>query len=364
MTLHTTAAHLRAATRMFSGIVERHATIPVLSMVLVSGNRMVATNLDTEVQVVIPATGSPELNSAIDWRRLTRLAAVLEAEEDVSITDEDGLATVRVEDDEFRIPSLPAGDFPSFSEIVGPETAVGNVNLSDLIRRVLFAVSTEETRYYLNGIAIVQPEAGDPLICATDGHRLAMIKLPFAIEGAAGRIIPRPVAKWMASRNLEPARIAFSSEKPLMRVTYDGGLIVSTKLIDGNYPDIFRVIPTDPAAVFTVDRLAMLKALRRLMAVSAPSGVGCVKLERADQGLTLSMTQAEARAKVTLAAEIGSAPAEPWETGFNPFYLCDALSVFRGDAVTFASDGMSASGPMLLTCENDPLQIVQMPMQV
>jgi DNA polymerase III subunit beta len=364
MMMQTTGAHLRAATRMLSGIVDTRPTVPILSTIRIEGDEVTATDLDIEVVAKMPVTGRSTLKAAIDWRALTRLSALLGADEDVSVDEVDGLARLSFNGAEYRIPSAPALAFPSFGPVEGPQTRIGNVGLAGMMGRVLFAVSTEMTRYYLNGVAIVARDGEAPMLCATDGHRMAALPLPFVIDGGIGAIIPHRLARWIAARGVEPERITFADGMPRLRLDYPGGLRVSAKLIDGTFPDVFRVIPTNAEPLLSVDRRSVLRVLRRIIAIdSSRARYTPVKIEAGDGGIVLSSKSADFSAREHVPAEVHR--SGPWSIGVNPFYLRDAVSRLSGDRLNLAAvPGSEGGSPAVLTSDDDPMMILQMPMRV
>jgi len=231
------------------------------------------------------------------------------------------------------------------------------------MRRVLFSMSREETRYYLNGVAILVDPQGQALVAATDGHRLATCPVGAAPAGSAGSIIPSPIAGWLGRQGQEPDACTFDPGRARVRVELPG-MVLSAKLIDGTYPDIFRVIPQGARPAFAVERHRVLRALRRIRAFS-PSCFKGVRLVAEGGHLTVTMSDAgegcTARETVPLAS---GAAAGRFEAGYNVGYLCSALGALQGDLVTFSAAEAASSAPTVLTADGDPLRVVQMPMRV
>lgn len=363
MTIQTTAASLNSALRAVSPVVERHATIPILATVRFGDGKVSANNLDMQAEVLLPEVGRGNGAFCAGFHSLAALAKHTAPAEAVTLSEDDHVVTVTFNGSDYGIPSLPASDFPEFRKVDGARTLIGNAGLVDAMRRIRFAVSTEETRYYLNGVAIINDHDGKPVAVATDGYRLALTPLAYEIEGAPGRIIPRRVVDYLCARKGEPEAITFA-DQPYIKVEY-AGLTLSAKTIDGTYPDVFRIIPADATPVFSVDRHKLIPVLRRMESVFARRE-RAVKLTIVDGELAMSVTHPDygsGRERLPVECEPGIAA----ETGFNISYLIEALSAFRGDRVTFAVAGLAselAGNPCLMTCADDALRIVLMPMRM
>ena len=375
MKVETTAGQLRAGLRLFRGIIGSRNTIPVLGMVRLADGRLTGTDLDTELSVALPTIGAMEGQAAIDWRGLSALAGFVDADDQLTINEAEGLTTVAFNGSEYRMASLPASDFPEFPAIEGATTASGNLGLVAAMRRVCFAIHTEETRYYLNGVALVEKPATEDgsqsraFVVATDGARLAMMPIGAMPAGAAGAIIPSEVVHWLCATKAEPERCVFSGmtageegyRHPAASFEF-AGMRLSAKLIDGTYPDIFRVIPRDPKPVFSADRRQMLRVLARMAAFTGKQ-FRAVKLIGSDV-LVLSMNVDGNSASERLEIERAQDGGAPFEVGYNVSYLIDALGALTGERVTFAADDGPTSAPALITADGDDLRIVQMPMRV
>lgn len=359
MKIQTTAGQLNAALRQMAGIVGRRNTIPVLSTVKFDGGRLIGTSLDIEAAVALPTIGNAEGSAAIDFFGLSALAAHIDAAEPVTVAEEDGVAKVSFNGSVYQMASYPASEFPLFGEIEGVRSATGNLGLVAAMRRIRFAMSTEETRYYLNGVAILNSPDGQPIIAAADGHRLAYMPLDGAPEEAFGAIIWQPTVHLLARQKAEPTAVWFDRDRHRAKFDFPG-LTLSAKLIDGAYPDIFRVIPRDARPVFSVDRRRFLAVAKRMRSFSQTREG--VKLIGKHDCLALELNAFGQRAAEHLDWH-GDAP-EPFECGYNLGYLISALAELSGDVVTFSADGGLAGAPVILGCEGDPLCIVQMPMRV
>ncbi len=348
--------------------VDSRATIPILANVLITaaGGRvhLTATNLDMVVTTSIVADCNLAGSVTLPGRMLHQILAKLPDGAAVSLTLDPATSRVTVAAGRarFQLPTLPAADFPSIS---GPDDTAHHFTLpgdrlAALLARPTFAMSREETRYYLQGVYL--HALSDHLAAvATDGHRLARTCLPLP-DGAAGLpavIVPRDTV--MTVLKLKPegdVAIAVSATK----VSFAwGDTRIVTKLIDGTYPDYERVIPrADQPVTANVDRKAMAASLDRVMAVSTEK-TRAVKLT-IGAGITISATgadQGQAEDQLDLANHNGP----QLEIGFNGKYLLEALDALAGDTIRFHGD--SAGSPALLTDpDSQDILVVVMPMRV
>lgn len=363
MRLETTAGHLRSALSAFRGVVERRNTIPVLSMVKFADGRMCATNLDIELSLSLPTVGRHAGEAAIDYFALAGLAGHIPADDAVTIEDDSGMATLAFNGSSYRMAALPAGDFPHMNDAEGPTVHVGNLGLAAAMRRVAFAISTEETRYYLNGTAFVTDSDGQSYLAATTGHMLALVPIDDLPEGAAGKIMPRDLVRYLCRAASEPETLTFDATRPLCRIGMQGGTTILAKTIDGTFPDVFRVIPKDASPGLTVDRAHLIRVLRRMIAFASQKGRP-VKLTAKAGALDLQMTEGVSGRLAQETMPAVETAAGGWEATFNADYLLRVLTCLEGETVTFSSDTEPASAPCIISGEGDPLILVLMPMRV
>lgn len=359
MKLETTASNLHSAMKCLKGIMERRNTIPILGAVKFSAGKVTGTNLDTEAEIALPTMGRQDGETVIDYFGLAALAGLIDADEHVALTEKDGLAHVAFNGSEYELASYPTTDFPEMIAPEGERWLTGNAGLAAAVKRVKFAVSTEETRYYLNGVAIMKQPDGVVVAAATDGHRLAMAPIDAAPDVAIGKIIPSDLANYITARKGEPKSVIIDSGRPKARFEYEG-MTLTAKLVDGTFPDIFRVIPADAKPYFTVARASILPALRRLQAFST-DGARAIKLAGRSGQLTIEAHYGERVGRESVAVEITT---EPFEVGYSVRYLIQALEAFASETVTLSSTDRIAGDPAILTSKDDRLRIVLMPMRV
>jgi DNA polymerase-3 subunit beta len=243
--------------------------------------------------------------------------------------------TIRAGRSRFTLQCLPESDFPDLA--AGPMThsfsLPGGV-LKRLIDKTQFAISTEETRYYLNGIylhAVGGGEAAMLRAVATDGHRLAQVEVaaPQGADGMPGVIVPRKTVgeiQRLVDGGDDDVKVELSQSK--IRFTIAKAVLTS-KLIDGTFPDYVRVIPTGNDKLLEVDKQDFQQAVDRVSTVSSERG-RAVKLAISSGKLVLSVTNPDSGSAVE---ELEVAyDADPVDIGFNSRYLLDIAAQIEGDS--------------------------------
>jgi DNA polymerase-3 subunit beta len=365
------ATFLKALAHVQS-VVERRNTIPILANVLLDGKdgtlTLTATDMDIAINESVPAdvsqagaTTAPA-HTFYDIVRKLPEGAQVEIETDASAAQ----LMIRAGRSKFNLATLPVEDFPTMSGGDLPHSfTVEAEDLRSLIDRTRFAVSTEETRYYLNGIYLhAADEEGTPVLraVATDGHRLARVQLAMPDGGAdiPGVIVPRKAIgelRKLIDETGDPIEIALSETR--IRMTFDDAVLTS-KLIDGTFPDYQRVIPTDNDKVLTVDRGAFTQAVDRVSTISSEKS-RAIKLAVGSGLLTLSATSTE-NGSATEELEV-SYDQSDIEIGFNARYLLDIASQIESDGAEFVL--ADASSPTIIRDAGDANALyVLMPMRV
>lgn len=326
-------------------VVERRNTIPILSNVLIDasdgGNvRVMATDLDLQVVETMSAASVDQPGAiTVSAHLLFDIARKLPEGSQVSLTTSENRLEVKAGRSNFKLPTLPRDDFPVIVEGDLPTSFELPARLlAELIDRTRFAISTEETRYYLNGIFLHVTDEDEPLLkaAATDGHRLARFTVPRP-EGAAGMpdvIVPRKAVGELR-KLLEEALdsnvlIDLSASKIRFTMGGEGGVVLTSKLIDGTFPDYSRVIPTANDKLLKVDPKLFYSGVDRVATI-ATEKTRAVKIGLDQDRVTLSVTSPDnGTAAEELAAEYRS---EGLEIGFNANYLKDILGQIDGDTV-------------------------------
>jgi DNA polymerase-3 subunit beta len=348
-------------------VVERRNTIPILSNVLMEARedgsiRLMATDLDLQVDESVPATVSQAGATTVSAHTLFDIVRKLPEGSQVEITAAEGKMQVLAGRSRFNLSTLPRDDFPVIAEGELPTRfELPAATLRQIIEKTRFAISTEETRYYLMGIFLHTVD--DQLrAAATDGHRLARITVPRP-EGAEGMpdvIVPRKAVAELY-RLLEELEGTVEISLSPTKVRFGlGSAVLTSKLIDGTFPDYNRVIPTANDKLLKLDPKSFSAGVDRVATIASEK-TRAVKMSVDRDKVTLSVTSPEnGLATEELPADYGS---DGLEIGFNARYLLDILSEIDGDTVEVHL--ADAAAPTLLR-ENDKSNAlyVLMPMRV
>jgi DNA polymerase-3 subunit beta len=365
-------AQLFRALGHVQSVVERRNTIPILSNVLLRADRgrlsLSATDMDLEVVEAVDAHAARDgritapAHTLYDIVRKLRDGAQVELETDA----ERGTLVLRSGRSTFTLACLPAEDFPLMAGSgLAHEFRVAAKDLRTLIDRTRFAISTEETRYYLNGIYLHAAKSGDiPVLraVATDGHRLARVELPLP-EGAAGMqgvIVPRKTVAEVR-RLLEEIDGSVVIGLSDVKIRFElGDCVLTSKLIDGTFPDYDRVIPQNNDKLLEVDCKLFAEAVDRVSTISTEKS-RAVKLSLERGSLTLSATSPE-NGTASEEIEVGY-DSTPIEIGFNSRYLLDITQQIEGEGAQFSM--ADAGSPTIVRDSGDHSALyVIMPMRV
>ena len=361
------AALLKALGHVQS-VVERRNTIPILSNVLLSADgqtaKLMATDLDLQIVEDVPATVETAGATTVSAHTLFDIVRKLPDGAQVTLESAGGKVSVTAGRARFSLQTLPREDFPVIGESDLPVSfSLPAETLVTLIDKTRFAISTEETRYYLNGIFFHAPaSAGTLRAVATDGHRLARVEIPLP-EGAAGMpdiIIPRKcVAEVRKLLDERGGEVGISLSQSKIRFSI-GQAVLTSKLIDGTFPDYSRVIPTANDKLLKIDPATLAEGVDRVTAIASEK-TRAVKLSLDRDRVTLSVTSPEnGTASEDVPADYSAAG---FDVGFNSRYLLDILSQVEGDLVEVHM--ADAAAPTLIReSEGSEALYVLMPMRV
>lgn len=353
-------------------VVERRTTIPILSNVLIAadmaGLRLKATDLDIEVVETIVADVAMEGSTTVPAHTLYDIVRKLADGAQVSLeaSGENGQMELRSGRSRFKLQSLPESDYPDITAGDMPHRfTLAAGDLKRLIDKTQFAISTEETRYYLNGIYLHTIDVdGKSLLraVATDGHRLARVETaaPQGASGMPGVIVPRKaVAEIQKLLEGSEAEVSVELSSTKIRVAV-GQVVLTSKLIDGTFPDYQRVIPSGNDKYLTVDRAEFASSVDRVSTISSERS-RAVKLSVGEGRLTLMVTNPDS-GSATEENEV-SYDAAPLDIGFNARYLLDITGQLDGDtALLKLAD--AGSPTIIQDREGSSALYVLMPMRV
>ena len=321
-------------------VVERRNTIPILANVLIKADRgklsMKATDLDLEVTETLAAETATAGSTTVPAHMFYDIVRKLPEGAQIVIegSGDRAVLSLRAGRSRFTLQTLPESDFPDLA--AGEMThsfKLAAADLKRLIDKTQFAISTEETRYYLNGIYLHTAgtaKAATLRAVATDGHRLAQVELPLP-QGAAGMpgiIVPRKTVGEV-QRLIETGEGEVTIELSAGKIRFSiGDVVLTSKLIDGTFPDYARVIPANNDKSLIVDKKDFEAAVDRVSTVSSERG-RAVKLSITGGRLVLSVTNPDSgSATEELEVEYES---DPIDIGFNSRYLLDIAAQIEGE---------------------------------
>lgn len=368
------SALLRSLSHVQS-VVERRNTIPILANVLLKAEKgvlfLTSTDMDLEIAESVPAEVKTQGATTVPAHTFYDIVKKLpeDAKIDIDVisgTGSTATMTVKAGRSTFKLGCLPVEDFPEMSRGDMPTGfSVPAAELRALIDRTRFAISTEETRYYLNGIYLHAAENNGVTVLravATDGHRLARFEMPLP-EGASdmpGVIIPRKAIgeiRKLIDEAGDAIEISLSGTK--LRFSFDH-VTLTTKLIDGTFPDYERVIPQNNKKVLEIDPGVFARAVDRVSTIATEKS-RAVKMTIGGKTMTLSASSPESgSAMEELEVRFN---ADPIEIGFNSAYLLDITRQIEGTGCRISmADG--ASPTIIQDASDSSALYVLMPMRV
>ena len=348
-------------------IVERRQTIPILGNVCIeveSDNtiNLVATDLEVEMRAHLTSGGGQPGAVTIPARKLLDICRALPEGANIGLSLKDGRVRLTSGRSRFVLASLPVDEFPTVGALdQGVCFEIARDILADLLKRSAFAMAQQDVRYYLTGL-LLEISPGRLRAVATDGHRLALCDAEesLAVEAEASVILPRKAVMEL-ERLLGQAGDAVTVTLTSTHARFDmGRLVITTKLIDGQFPDYDRVIPKAGDKRLLVDREPLREALTRV-AILANEKFRGVRLEVSIEEFKLVAHNPEnEEAEETLPARY---EGDRLTIAFNASYLLDALAAVDGEAVEFRFTD-SNSSTLLGMPDTTRCRYVVMPMRL
>lgn len=353
------------------GIVEKKSTMPILSSVLIEakktpeGGRVSVSAYDMEVGVSgsHPAEVMSEGAVAIQAKALYEIVRSLP--ENVVVLKRGANNRVEISSGtaEFRIVGHAAEEFPALPKVENvPFVPVDAGVLLEMIEKTQFAMSTDETRYNLNGVFFDPREDGTRMV-ATDGHRLSLVEKPLAgaFGLSRGVIIPRKglmeLRRLLSEDTGAAGEIGFSENSGVYRRP---GLVMVMRLVDGQFPDYNQVIPADGVPALMLPRARFLETLRRVALLAAERS-NAVKLEFGPNQLRVTSQNPDlGEAKEDLVVEYAG---KAMKIGFNARYLQDVLTAVETDQVALEVADELAPGVLRPAGETGYVAVI-MPMRI
>lgn len=352
--------------QIIGGIIERRQPLPILSNVLIekSGSSFKFVSTDLEIQITTflntEQTASNE-SITVAAKKLQEILRVLPDESKVSVDLQDSRLQIKAGKSRFNLQTLPANDFPQMAEqtLEAEKIQIQQGKLKELLGAVQYAMAQQDIRYYLNGVLLVIDEQHLRAV-ATDGHRLAYSSMELPKKHSKREIIlPRKTINELSKllADSEEEITLELAETQVKAVLPD--ITISSKVIDGKFPDYGKVIPSYTNHL-VLDRLLILQALQRVSILSNEKFRG-VRLVLTEKNLRIISSNSEQEeAQEDLETEYHGAALD---IGFNVNYLLDGLNNMHSQNVVF-SFGDPNSSILVTIPDNDNFRYVVMPMRI
>jgi DNA polymerase-3 subunit beta len=348
--------------QIVQNVVSTRTTLPILSNALVkaaNGKLVIATtDLDTGIRVTIEGEVEKSGATTLPARRLFSIIRELPAAELTLEVDAKHSATIKSGQSFFRILGLPEEDFPSFPKSDGAKLfKIQQGALKDMLKRTAYAISADESRYVLNGVLLSFKENKLTMV-ATDGRRLALVEheMEFPKSSEADVVLPTKAVQELQRilGNDEPLQIFLAENQ----ISFDlGKTYLTSKLIEGNYPNYKQVVPAEAKERIILERELFLNAVRRVALLSSEKS-NSVKLTFSKNNLDITANTPEVgEAKESIAVNY---KGKDFTIAFNPEYLMDPLRNLDADEVFF--DFIDELSPGVIKY-NKPFLYVIMPMR-
>jgi DNA polymerase-3 subunit beta len=349
-----------------AGVVERRQTLPVLSnlLLIVTGNRLSMTGTDLEVELIgrLEVVSSEDGEITVPARKLVDICREIPERADIEFSLKENRLEIRSGRFRSTLSTLPAVDFPSVDQASPEVTAeMDSKAFKKLLDQTAFAMAQQDVRYFLNGMLI---ELGNNQVraVATDGHRLAMSDLEQeGLDGQAKQVIIPRKGVIEIQRLLQEVedKVVVAIGSSHLGVT-SSIFTLTTKLVDGKFPDYDRVIPKDGNKVVLADRQELRQALSRTAILSNEKFRG-IRVSISTGQLQLSANNPEQEeAEETVSVDY---QGDKLEVGFNVSYLQDVLAVIGNDKVRLTLLDANSSA-VLEDPEREDAVYVVMPMKL
>ncbi len=352
---------------LVTGVVERRQTLPILANVLLESSndtlRLIGTDLEVEILIEVPAENAAAGTTTVSARKLLDICRALPNGAILQISQTEDRLKIQSGHSRFSLQSLPAQDFPRLDEGEHWEERIKltETQLRNLLEKTAFSMAQQDVRYFLNGV-LLELDGTELAAVATDGHRLARshTPLPTAVDNPRQAIVPRKAVH-------ELVRFLKDTEEPItlemnpnhLRFSRPGAAL-TTKIIDGKFPDYRSVMTQNLTQTVIAERSELYDVLARTAVLTNEKSRG-IRLEL-DQGsakvVAHNPDQEEARDEIAVEYS-----GEAIEIGFNVTYLMEALRALTENKVEIrVQDGNS--GCLLQSPGDETTQYLIMPMRL
>lgn len=362
---------MRTALKTMRPILPRHAHMPVVKSVHISGQTLTVTDLHMELKIDVAAETPLTIQPIVaEFGAVDRLLKHVDTET-VTIKQRDSeRAVVEFGNSSYSVTYYDPESFPFLSPGKGKKNKTGNFGLVDAFAAVKHAMSKDETRYYLNGVCFTTWKDDQPGVVATDGWQLVFKPLPDMPAEAKGKILPSEAVRWLVMNKICIDSCEFT-DRDMVRFSFAGGELI-TKLIHGTYPNWPAVVKDGIEPTFSVNRADLIKTLNRMCSFRAGTSHWSVKLKFEGNELIMSAHSVDhggfsEKLKIKQIAKGASG-----SFGVNMAYLRNHARAFSGsENLTFhvpnaAMDKDQSFGgdPIQFSGDGDEMTAILMPMKV
>jgi DNA polymerase-3 subunit beta len=357
-----TKEKILAGLQNVQNVVSTRTTLPILSNVLVQagtkGLDLTTTDLDVAVRCTVEAEVTKAGGTTLPARKLFSILKEVPAADNEIEVDDNNAASIRCGSSFYKIMGLPEEEFPRFPQAEGKSLKIDQGIMRDMLRKTAYAVSSDETRYVLNGVFMAFK--GDKLtVVATDGRRLALVEREMEVpKGMEAELILPSKAVGELQRLLSDqgeAKLSVGENQIIFNL---GGTTMASKLIEGTYPNFRQVIPAEAKERVPLERETLLGALHRASILASEKSQS-VKLNFGKNNLTITATTPEVgEAKETVAINY---KGKEIAIAFNPQYMMDPLRNLDADEVFIELTDELSPGVIKV---NEPFLYVIMPMRL
>ncbi|HQI23432.1 MAG TPA: DNA polymerase III subunit beta [Smithella sp.] len=351
------------------GIVEKKTTIPILNNILIKAEAGKIKIIATDREIILISDYEAEVMEkgeiTISAKKIYEMIREIQGEF-INFIQKNNLVKISAQRAFYKIPGLPADDFPSIADDQDiPFSKIQGSIIKDLINKTSFAMATDETRKNLNGVLMEAGLDGSNYLLrmvATDGHRLAMARgfTPEpTLKTVKGIIIPRKGLMEIKKIIDENKEVQIGLHKNMFLVKTENTLL-KVSLVDADYPDYKKVIPTEKGMSVVLEKDYFLHALRRMSVVSSER-YGGVILSFSKGKLTLNSTNLDVgEATEEIDIDYGG---EAIDSGFNVNYLIDAIAVVNKENIVFEV-GLGLKPSIIKQAEDDNYLCIIMPLKI
>jgi len=332
--------------QVIGGVVEKRQTLPILANVLVQVDKGKLTLTGTDLEVELTATAVVENGSdgeiTLPARKFSDICRALPEQAMLEVTVDGDKALIRSGKSRFSLSTLPAAEYPATENVAGAfRLTIAQEVLKGLLEQTQFCMANQDVRYYLNGM-LLEMKGGQLRTVATDGHRLAISETDCPDVAGEERqvIIPRKgVLELSRLLNDGDAQCELVVGSNHLRIAL-GDVVMTSKLVDGRFPDYDRVVPKMGERLVTADRTRLRQALQRTSILSNEKFRG-IRLQF-EQNLLKATVNNPEQEEAEEEVEVDYGGVE-FEIGFNVSYLLDALNVVKQDQVVLSMTDANSS---------------------